>query len=153
MVKGNLYFEEFLIAGISLRTINEADQSQMDIGNLWSRFFRDKVIETLPRKISDEIYCLYSGYDPDHLNIYDTTIGCRIESVKNLPPGLVMRKISSGKYAHYISAGKLPQCVVATWREIWQTRNDRIFTSDFDVYGEKARDMTFAEVETFLSIV
>ncbi len=48
-----LNVNEFLVMGISVRTINENGRAAKDIGELWNRFFADNVLNRIPDRLSD----------------------------------------------------------------------------------------------------
>ncbi|HJP64383.1 MAG TPA: effector binding domain-containing protein, partial [Mucilaginibacter sp.] len=54
--------EKFYIAGIAVKTINKNDRSSQDIGSLWERFMSENIMEKIPGKLSDDIYCVYTDY-------------------------------------------------------------------------------------------
>lgn len=144
--------EPFDVIGISVRTTNQNGQSQADIGTLWQRFFAENTAAKIPAKTSDDIYCLYTDYESDANGPYTTVIGCKVSNVDNIPDGLVKLKILGEKYRLYESTGKLPDCVLQTWQEIWQFPVERKYLTDFDVYGEGCKDPQNATVEIYLSV-
>jgi predicted transcriptional regulator YdeE len=152
MNSGAIWLSDFLVARIWIRTTNFNGQSQKDIGNLWSRFYTENIFETISNKLSPDIYCVYFDYENESKSFYTTIIGCKVSLLDDLPKTLISKNIPAGNYQKYISVGKLPESVVATWQEIWKSEPDRHYLADFDVYGEKSKDMNNAEVETYLSI-
>ncbi len=147
-----LEIEEFKVIGISVSTINKNRQSQNDIGNLWDKFMGQNLIEQIPNKLTHEIYCIYTDYENDFNGRYTTIIGCKVNSFENIPNGLIALTIPTTKYQVYKSIGKLPECVVMTWNNIWQSNIDRKYIADFDVYGQKAQNPEHAEVDTYVSM-
>jgi predicted transcriptional regulator YdeE len=45
----------------------------------------------------------------------------------------------------------MPGCIAKAWKEIWDSKIERAYQYDFEVYGEKSRDWRNAEVEVYLS--
>lgn len=144
--------ESFTIVGISVRTTNQNHQSQRDITKLWEIFFRNNVIEMIPDRVSDDIYCIYTDYESDYTAEYTTVLGCKVSSHLNIPVNLIVKEIPTSKYNKYISEGELPYAIGRTWAHIWQSDIDRRYAADFDVYGEGAKDPKNAKIMTFLSI-
>ncbi len=144
--------EEFKVIGISVRTINKNGQSQNDIGNLWGKFMGQNLIDKVPNKLAHEIYCIYTDYENDFNGQYTTIIGCKVNSFENIPEGLTTWTIPTTKYKVYKSIGKLPECVMMTWTNIWHSDINRKCVADFDVYGQKAQNWEHAEVDTYVSI-
>jgi len=143
---------EFHILGIAVRTTNQEGKSQNDIGALWEKFMNENMLEKIPDKNSSDIYCLYTDYESDFNGAYTTLLGCKVNSLANIPAGLTGKTILPAAYRSYISKGKIPDCVVATWIHIWQSGVKRKYQADFDVYSAKAQDQENAEVVTYLSI-
>jgi predicted transcriptional regulator YdeE len=143
---------EFKIIGIDVRTTNQNGQSQKDIGDLWGKFMRENIIQQIPTKVNDDTYCVYTDYENDANGFYTTILGCAVSSLDHIPGGFASKIITASKYRVYKSTGKLPDCVVETWMDIWQLNIERKFSADFDVYGPKSQDPENAEVDTYVSI-
>ncbi|WP_353483665.1 effector binding domain-containing protein [Haliscomenobacter sp.] len=153
----DMEFEEMKLAkryvvGISVRTTNQNGQSQVDIGELWGKFYAQNVLATIPNRVSDDVYCVYTDYESDQNAPFTSIIGCEVSSVKEIPSGMMLKKIPASKYRVYTAKGKLPDCVVGTWMHIWGSPIDRKYAADFDVYGVKSKDPMDAEVKTYLSV-
>lgn len=146
--------DKFTVVGISVRTTNQDYRSQADIARLWEAFFLNGIIQSLPDKVSNDIYCIYTDYESDYTGEYTTVIGYRVPDAKNIPTNLslTIKEIPQSKYNKYISEGELPYAVGKTWAHIWQSDIDRRYSADFDVYGEEAKDPKNARITTFLSI-
>jgi|ERR1017187_3768469 predicted transcriptional regulator YdeE len=143
---------EFKVIGISVRTTNENGQSQNDIGNLWAKLMGQNLIEQIPNKDTNDIYCIYSDYERDFKGPYTAMLGCRVNSFEKIPAGFSYRTIPKTRYQVYKSTGKLPDCVVMTWINIWKSTIERKYIADFDLYGQRAQDPEHAEVHTYVSI-
>jgi predicted transcriptional regulator YdeE len=141
----------FLVIGIAVRTTNRDDQSRKDLDELWQRFTRDDILTKIPDRESDDIYALYLDYDNEAHGHYTAIIGCKVHSLEKLPEGFIGKKIPARSYRRYISKGKIPEVVLATWKHIWEAGEPRAFKIDFDFYGPKSRDPRQAEVETYVS--
>lgn len=149
----DITLESFTIVGISVRTTNKDSKSLTDIGALWNKFFQEQIIATIPNKVSDEIYCMYTEYESNFQGEYTTILGCKVSTADYLPEGLVAKQIPESKYRLYRSEGKIPDCVGKTWMHIWQSPDtERKYEADFDVYGAEAQDLENAVVLTYLSV-
>jgi predicted transcriptional regulator YdeE len=144
---------EFQIIGIAVRTTNQNGKSQNDIGALWGKFMSENIFEKIPDKQSADIYCVYTDYESDFNGAYTTILGCKVNSLANIPEGFIGKNIPTTEYRLYISKGKIPDAVVVTWMHIWQSGVKRKYQADFDVYGPKSQDQENAEVSTYLSVV
>ena len=143
----------FQIIGISVRTTNENGQAASDIGSLWEKFMTEGISEKIPNKLSEEIFSIYTNYESDHTKPYDTILGCKVSSLENIPKGMLGQAFDGGTFAKFISKGDATKGVVyQSWLSIWDTDLDRLYTSDFEVYGDKAKDFSNAEIDIFVAI-
>ena len=146
--------EETKLIGLSLRTktTNEMGRSNIDCGNLWQKFEKENYADKIPNKLSDEIVAVYHQYEGDHTHPFSYFIGCKVEAKTEIPEGLDSLVISKGLYQKLISTGKMPRCLANTWKEIWNSKIQRSYQTDFEVYDERSKDWNKAEVEVFISI-
>ncbi|HEU4716434.1 MAG TPA: GyrI-like domain-containing protein [Bacteroidia bacterium] len=144
---------DFYVAGISVRTTNAGGQSMKDIGELWGRFFAENISAKIPGKVSADIYSIYTDYESDHTGLYTTLLGCRVSSVEDLPEGMTGKKIPGGKCMKFTCKGKIPDVIAAQWANIWNDKTlRRSFTSDYEVYNERAQNPADAEVDIFVAV-
>ncbi len=145
--------ESFQIIGISIRTSNENNQTAQDIGQLWAKFMSEGILQKIPNKISEEILSIYTNYESDHTKPYDTILGCKVSSLNTIPDGMVGQSFEGGTFAQFLSKGDATKgAVYNTWSEIWNTDLNRLYTADFEVYGERAQNPSDAEVDIFVSV-
>jgi predicted transcriptional regulator YdeE len=144
--------DAFDVVGISVRTSNQNGQSKKDIGQLWQEFYEKNIMASIKARASNDIYCTYTGYESDAMGPYTCLVGCKVDRSVTTREGLHRLTIPRGKYQRYISTGKIPQAVLNTWMEIWQSDVDRKYGVDFDVYDQDAQDPEHGRVETFLSV-
>ena len=145
--------EPFQVIGISIRTSNENNQTASDIGSLWARFMTENILQKIPNKISDAILSIYTNYESDHTKPYDTILGCKVSSLDEIPVGMVGQSFEGGTFAKFVSKGDVTKgAIYNTWVEIWNTNLNRLYTADFEIYGEKAKDPSNAEVDIFVAI-
>ncbi|MGO1672225.1 MAG: GyrI-like domain-containing protein [Sphingobacterium sp.] len=148
-----LTIEPFTVIGISVRTTNENNQVAKDIGDLWGRFMNDKVLEAIPNKIDNTIYSIYTDYESDHTKPYTTILGCKVKNLDIIPNGMVGKSIKGGNYVKFSTKGDLMKdLVINKWFEIWEMDLDRLFTADFEVFGEKAQNPADAEIDILIAI-
>ncbi len=144
---------EFNVIGISVRTTNENGQAAKDIPLLWNKFFAENISEKIPNKAGAEMYCIYTDYVKDHTQPYTTILGFKVDSLNNIPEGMVGKTIATTNYTPFIAQGKLSDGIVYNeWLKIWNAPIDRAFTADFEIYGPKAQDPENAEVEIFIAL-
>ena len=141
--------EESNIIGIITRASNSDTES---ISVLWGRFYSEDILNKIPNRINDEIISLYCDYEGDYTRPYNLLIGCGVSSTENIPKGMTAKKIPAGKYAVFTATGKIPDSIVKTWQEIWNTGLKRTYMGDFEIYGEKSANPENAEVEIYIGI-
>jgi predicted transcriptional regulator YdeE len=145
--------EKFNLIGVAVRTTNEDKKSEQDIPALWGKFMSEGILQKIPNKIDDTIYCMYTDYERDYTKPYTTIIGCRVSSLENIPGGMTGKTIETGNYVKYIAKGNIMQGVVQdVWKDIWNSDIERTHIADFDVYGNKAQNLENAEVDIFVSV-
>jgi len=146
-------FETFQVIGISITTTNKDAQSAQDIGALWQKFMSESIADKIPNKIGSEIFSIYTNYKGDHSQPYDTILGCKVSSLDDIPEGMSGHTFPAGNYSQFVSKGDLTKGVVfGTWQEIWQMGLDRVYTADFEIYGEKAQNPSDGEVDIFVAV-
>lgn len=145
--------DKFYIAGLAVRTINKDGKAQQDLGELQSRFFTKQIAASIPNKISEEVYCIYTDYESNFMGEYTAVLGCKVASVENLPEDLIVKEIPASTYRVYRSEEKLPEAVLKTWMHIWQSPDtDRAYKADFELYGLEAQNPNDAVVYTYISV-
>jgi len=139
----NVLFEQIkspgiFVAGIAVRTTNQDNRAQTDIGNLWAKFMSENIAGQIAARLSDDIYCVYTDYENDHTGWYTTVLGCRIKSPDD-SDCMFTALIPKGSYRLYKPEGEMPGCVVSTWQQIWKECCGRNYIADYDLYrGGKA---------------
>lgn len=143
----------FDVIGIAVRTTNENGQSAKDLGNLWSRFMTEKIADKIPNKVDHSIYCIYTDYEKDFTKPYTAIIGCKVESLDEIPEGLTGKSIPEAEYAKFVAKGNNMQKMVGeAWYTIWNTDLARKYTADFEVYSEKSFRLEEAEVDIYVAV-
>lgn len=143
----------FHIIGISVRTTNENGQAGQDIPALWNRFMSEGIAAKIADKSDHSIYCIYTDYEKDHTKPYTTILGCKVENLDNMPPGMIGKTINETEYEKFTAKGSISQGIVFNeWTKIWNSDLPRTFTADFEVYGEKSQDPENAEVDIFIAV-
>ena len=144
----------FKIIGISTWTTNADGQAVIDLGKLWNKFRGENLLTVIPNRLTNDIYAVYTDYMTDHRGAFTAIIGCKVNSMDSIPPGLMGREFNGGQYWKFTAKGKMPHVVVRQWQEIWneEKKLGRRYTTDFEVYGRKSRDPENAEVDIFIAI-
>lgn len=143
----------FFIVGISVRTTNQNNLAATDIPGLWQKFMSKNIGANIPNKIDDAVYSVYCRYESDYTAAYTTLLGCKVNSIDNIPDGFDYIEIANGNYEQFTATGNLNEGVVyKTWVNIWNTDLPRAYTTDFEVYGEKSTNPSDASVDIFIAL-
>ena len=145
---------EIKLIGLSLKekTTNANGQSHTDCKNLWHDFDNGKYADKISGKLSEEIFGVYHGYEKDHTAPFSYFIGCKVNDFAIIPEGLTSMAIPAGEYHHIVAKGKMPECMINAWKEVWASDIPRTYTTDFEVYDERSRNWDDAEVDVYLSV-
>ena len=149
----NQQIKTFHVIGIAVRTTNENGQSAQDIPALWNRFMSEGIMDQIPNKVDNTLYCIYTDYEKDHTKPYTTILGCKVSNLDEIPNGLVGKTFEEQTYIKRVSKGNLMQGIVyEEWTKIWNADLNRAFTADFEVYDERTQNPENAEVDIFISV-
>lgn len=114
----------------------------------WEAFYRGNLKEQVPNRLTDDVYCIYTNYQGDHTKPMDMLIGFPVPKGTPCPKGLHAFTIPEGSYKLYVSEGPLPDALIQTWQDIWQTCTNRAFGVDVDYYPSCSESC----VETYISV-
>lgn len=143
----------FKIIGISVRTTNENNQAAKEIAELWGKFMANGVVSAIPKKIDSTVYSLYTEYEGDHTQPYTAILGCKVENLSIIPVGMIGKSFDGGNYVKLSAKGDLMKgLIVNKWSEIWKMDLERVFTTDFEVFGEKAQNPADAEIDFLIAV-
>lgn len=150
----NMELDEITLIGLSLgiKTTNAGGQSGLACGNLWQEFEKRNIAEKITGKLSDSVLAVYHGYDGGSEKPFSYFIGCKVKADAPVPEGMDKLVIPKGKYQKLTAKGKMPSCVSYIWKGIWDSDIPRSYITDFEVYDERSKDWSNAEVDIFLSV-
>jgi predicted transcriptional regulator YdeE len=151
MIKVNISAFKLVGLGLSKKTTNEGGQSSVDCGNLWQKFEKENYAERMPGRLSNEIYAVYYNYEGDYTKPFSYFIGCKVSNDAEVPQGMDSLLIPSQQYIKVISKGKMPDCIVNSWKDIWHSEINRAYKYDFEVYNERSKDWNNAAIDIFIS--
>ena len=145
--------EPFKLIGIFVRTTNENGQAAKEIAELWSKFMSENILDKIPNKVDNSVYSLYTDYQSDHTKPYTAILGCKVENLSLVPDGMIGKSFDGGNYIKITAKGDLTKgLIVNEWSKIWKKDLERIFTADFEVFGEKAQNPEDAEVDFLIAV-
>lgn len=145
--------EAFTIVGISTRTSNTKGKAEIDIPKLWHSFMSNQLLSSLPNKLNEHMYALYTDYESDHNGEYTVILGYQVSSLDKIPEEFTVRFVAESNYKKFTAKGDLTKdAVINTWMEIWKTDLKRSYTTDIEIYGEKAMNPVNGEADIFVAI-
>jgi predicted transcriptional regulator YdeE len=141
------------LIGIALdkKTTNENQQSSNDIGLFWQTFMKENVSSKIPGRVGEDIYAVYYDYEGDHTKPFGYFIGVPVGDDTTVPAGMIKIDIPTGRYTHFVARGRMPDCMIDAWAEIWNSDIKRTYTADYEIYGSKSNDTENAEVDIFIA--
>lgn len=141
------------IVGIAIRTSNQDQQAATDIPKLWEQFSNEDIINKIPNKVNNDMYCIYTEYEGDFTQPYTTLIGCETTDLTHVPEGMKGITIEGGAYMKLTACGKLSDgVVVQEWSKVWQSDLPRTYKADFELYKAEAFDPDNAEIDIFVGV-
>jgi predicted transcriptional regulator YdeE len=125
-----------VIVGIAVRT--SLSDAAKDIPATWERFFREGVLETLPRDPADAcLYAVYTDYQSDFAGPYTMVLGVAVPEDAKVPVGCRRVTVPSGPYATFALEGDPSRIVWSAWQHVngaWPERARRRYVADFERY-------------------
>jgi predicted transcriptional regulator YdeE len=152
--------QEFSVIGIQVRTSNAKEMTAAGaIPKQWGRFFKEGIAEKIPHKTGPTIYAVYTGYESSRDGEYDFIIGMNVSSVSEVPPGMVAKKVPSGRYAVVTSAkGPVAQVVPKVWQQVWSLEDNkqlggiRAYKADFELYDQRSQNLQDSQVDLYIGL-
>ncbi len=146
--------DSFTVTGISVRTNKKSDDFAKDIGDLWNTFMSEDILTQIPNRINDTVYAIYTDYESDYTEGYTMILGCRVENTDTIPEKMVSTIIKEGNYTQFTAKGDITKGVIySEWENIWKSDIQRLYTTDFEIYGAKAQNPQDAEVDIFIATI
>jgi predicted transcriptional regulator YdeE len=149
----------FTVIGISARTSNAKEMTADGvIGKMWGRLMQENLLSRIPNKADKNIVAVYTDYASDQNGEYTYILGAKVDSDKDIPAGMVSKKLPAGKYAVFTSEkGPAQKVVPELWMKINSlpksaTGGDRIYGADFEIYDESATDPQNLQMDVYLGI-
>lgn len=140
--------DETQVVGIQVRTSNqmEMDQTTARIPGLWQKFLRERLMDKMPNRTDTQyIYGVYSDYESEHDAFYSLLVGVEVDTLDNVPDGMIALTIPAAKYSVFTARGRMPDALIETWGHIWQYFSEiseytRSYTTDFELHDKNKRD-------------
>lgn len=161
MKQTKITLPEIKLMGITARTNNEAEMNlpKARIGALLAQYHGDSIPKKTPNRLTpNKGFCAYTNYDSNEDGDYTFFIGEEVDEFSNTSPDLTSLTIPNQSYIRFTTeAGPMPQIVIQAWQKIWgMTSEDlggeRSYITDFEVYDERAADLTNAVVDIYIGL-
>ena len=150
---------EFMVVGISARTSNAKEMTGDGvIGKQGGRLMHENFVSKIPNRSDQSIVAVYTDYASDYNGEYTFLLGARVTSDKDVPAGMVAKKVPAGKFAVFTSdKGPAPQVVPSLWMKInslpkTAVGGDRTYRADFEVYDQRAADPQNMVMDAYVEI-
>ena len=149
----------FYVAGLSVRTSNSLEASPHGkIPVVWQQLFEMSIGQSIPNKVSDDIYAVYTDYESDHTGDYTYVLGYCVPSIEDLAKRYTIAEVPGGEYAVIASdTGPVRQIVPGIWQKIWAMTPDelqgtRAYRADFELYDRRAQNPSAAQIDVFVGL-
>jgi predicted transcriptional regulator YdeE/peroxiredoxin len=150
---------EFMVAGIAARTSNAKEMTADGvIGKQWARLMQEDVLAKIPNRADGSVVAVYTDYSSDKDGAYTYLLGARVTSQAGLPPGVIAKKIPSGKFALFTTEkGPGPKVLPEAWIHINSLPKsapggDRVYLADYEIYDERAKDPQNLQADIYVRI-
>ncbi len=150
------------LVGLTTRTNNQnemnPDSSKM-IATI-TAYREQQVADKIVHRVCPGVtYACYTDYESNEKGDYTYFIGEVVDSLDNQNLSqLTAIRIPAGIYQKFTTPpGKMPAVVVTAWQKIWTMTDDdlggkRIYSTDFEVYDQRAADPDNSIVDIYISI-
>jgi predicted transcriptional regulator YdeE len=149
----------FQVIGLSVRTTNAIEfAGNGNIPTLWSKFIAEGWAEKIPNRADKNLLAVYTDYASDENGEYTYMVAARVASAAHVPEGMVAKAVPAGKYSVLTSnQGPLQVVIPQMWKRVYdltpaELGGSRAFTTDYEVYDQRAADPQNAVVELHLAL-
>ncbi|MEQ9365138.1 MAG: AraC family transcriptional regulator [Leptospirales bacterium] len=145
-----------VVRGIRKRTSMRHNRQFQDIPTLWGRYFAERLPEKIPEQaLPGTTIGVYSNWDFEEN--FDLTIGAPVARDAATDLSLANVEIPAGKFTVFTIPGSAPEDLIAGWKYIYgtwmpNTRNEREFGVDFDLFDERFTNGPAALSEIYIPI-
>src|SRR5260370_35791753 len=134
--------DELLIVGVEARTPAAKEMSaQGVISQQWQKFMQEGVLQKIPNKADQNIYAVVTDFADKRYGEDSVVIGARVTDKSEVPAGLVLKTVPSGKYAIFQTGkGLARQVVPAAWQKIADSEDKgelgftRTYKADYELF-------------------
>ena len=153
---------EIKLIGISCRTNNTSEMniSTAKIAPTIQKYFQQGLGKKIPnRKNPGTNYCVYTNYESDFTGDYTYFIGEEVNFVDHsLKKQFSAITIPAQTYTKFTSKpGIMPGVCIDMWQNIWKMESEelggkRAYIADFEVYDNRALDLSKTVLDIYLGV-
>lgn len=152
---------ELKLVGLTVRTSNKNEMSPdtAKIGGLFAAYWgQGAPAQISARKTPGVTYSVYTEYASNEHGDYTYFLGEEVSSFDNIPAGMQQLTIPASKYQKFTTQpGQMPSVVIQAWQHIWEMtpadlNGERAYIADFEVYDERASDLSKAVVDIYIGV-
>lgn len=136
------------VVGIGVKTSNQKFYD--DASPLWEKFHNEKPKEKIPNRLGDDVFAVYTHYEGDFTKPYTYIMAYPVKNLSSIPSGMMGVEIPAGKYA--VFTAKNPQSIGDTWNTIWNSKIDRTYIADYELYPSDFNPEQNSEVKIYIGI-
>lgn len=149
--------DSFYVIGMTVKTNSDAEvKGDGPIVVLWQRFLAEGGTNSIPGKVDEDVYAVYSDYKADQSFTY--TLGSRVTSIDHVPAGMVAITVPAGRYAVVTSAtGPLQEVVPALWQKVWtmspaELGGKHSMKVDYNIFNLQGIDPQNSQVDGYVGL-
>ena len=164
-IKGGFFMKPKIITKDSFNVLGiekkiDMDKNFVQVPKFWQNEMEAGIcpkLATLPGVVkSGEILGLCSDFDGEK-NQFSYIICTRVNTLDEIPDGMVVKEIPTARYAVFTAKGTVPEAVQKVIRYVYQTwfpetNYDRGAGPEFELYDERADGTDSAEVDIYIPI-
>ncbi|MCH9610341.1 MAG: hypothetical protein S4CHLAM81_05000 [Chlamydiales bacterium] len=138
MESSDVVLKKRAFVGITVRVDDPAMASAL-IGALWDKLHREKIVDHVPDRLSDDFYGAYFDYKSNYREGYSLLAGFEVDPKSETPKGLTRVELPASNYKLYEAIGLFPDRMIEVWQDIWANdeKISRAYTVDLEHYGPK----------------
>jgi predicted transcriptional regulator YdeE len=152
--------DPFYVIGLSVHTSNDSNAKSGggEIMELWQNFMQQDTFSSIPNKVGDDFYVVYTDFAADTSGGYTYLLGARVSSIDKIPAGMVAKQVPAGRYSIVTSdRGPLQQVVPAVWEKIWTMTPEALggkhsMKADYETYNFQTMDPQDGQVDVHVGI-
>lgn len=161
MKQAKIELPEIKLIGLTARTsdAHEADPLKGKIFPIVQTYFHQTLFDKIPnRKTPGTTYCAYTEYENEGRTGYTYFIGEEVSEFERLPEQFSKLVISPQTYIKFTNGpGAMPNVRAEVWQTVSQMSptelgGTRRYTTDFEIYDERAHDHENIVFDTYVSI-